>query len=558
MSSLKNYLNDENRPKTQKEKADPSQVKNNAGGYTFQVDDRTRLMRFLVLGTDGGTYYTSEKDLTKQNVQWLVELIKRDELNVPQLIAEVSASGRALRNDQALFALELVFQHGSAEQKMVARKWYNTIVRTSYHLFQSCEYAELMGGAWSASRQKAVRSWYSNKSPEQIAYQAVKYRQRNGWTHRDVFRLAHPTGVDSSVADFILGKPHAFEDDFPIFDAFKLAQKATSIEELFVVLDDFPNLPWEAIPTQFHKSPEMWKVLFYKGNLTGQALVRNITRLARIDAFKDMVFAREYADKLTDEEMIRKTKLHPFNYLNALIVHEHGQIPRRPTRDRVLYGADGIPRVKDWNSVPVILDALNAGFYAAFKHVEPSGKRISINLDVSGSMKAPASGLDMSCAQAGAAMAMSIARSEPYYQVNGFSDGTTGRGALYRTYNKQVLTDLGISPGMNLTQVLNKTRDHNFGRTDCALPMVLAQQGRTEVDTFVVITDNETWFGNVHPHIALREYRQAMGIDAKLIVVAMTATEFTIADPKDAGMLDVVGMDASVPKLISEFAKGGF
>jgi 60 kDa SS-A/Ro ribonucleoprotein len=47
-----------------------------------------------------------------------------------------------------------------------------------------------------------------------------------------------------------------------------------------------------------------------------------------------------------------------------------------------------------------------------------------------------------------------------------------------------------------------------------------------------------------------------MGIDAKLVVVGMTATEFTIGDPNDKGCLDVVGFDPSVPALISEFAQG--
>ena len=36
----------------------------------------------------------------------------------------------------------------------------------------------------------------------------------------------------------------------------------------------------------------------------------------------------------------------------------------------------------------------------------------------------------------------------------------------------------------------------------------------------------------------------------------MTATGFSIADPSDAGMLDVVGFDGAVPSLITEFARG--
>lgn len=59
----------------------------------------------------------------------------------------------------------------------------------------------------------------------------------------------------------------------------------------------------------------------------------------------------------------------------------------------------------------------------------------------------------------------------------------------------------------------------------------------------------------MHPAIALKDYRQAMGIGAKSTVVAMTATEFTIADPNDGGMLDLVGMDASTPAAISAFVE---
>ena len=98
--------------------------------------------------------------------------------------------------------------------------------------------------------------------------------------------------------------------------------------------------------------------------------------------------------------------------------------------------------------------------------------------------------------------------------------------------------------------------DLPFGATDCAQPMLDALERKLPVDVFVVYTDNETWAGDIHPHQALVEYRQKSGIDAKLVVVGMTATRFSIADPDDAGMLDVVGFDAAVPSLITEFARG--
>ena len=46
-----------------------------------------------------------------------------------------------------------------------------------------------------------------------------------------------------------------------------------------------------------------------------------------------------------------------------------------------------------------------------------------------------------------------------------------------------------------------------------------------------------------------------MGIPAKLVVVGMVSNGFSIADPSDGGMMDVVGFDASAPALIADFAK---
>jgi 60 kDa SS-A/Ro ribonucleoprotein len=85
--------------------------------------------------------------------------------------------------------------------------------------------------------------------------------------------------------------------------------------------------------------------------------------------------------------------------------------------------------------------------------------------------------------------------------------------------------------------------------------MIYAKENKLEVDAFVVYTDNETWCGGIHPVQALNNYRQASGIDAKLIVVGMTATQFSIADPNDPGMLDLVGFDASCPAIMSDFVR---
>lgn len=138
------------------------------------------------------------------------------------------------------------------------------------------------------------------------------------------------------------------------------------------------------------------------------------------------------------------------------------------------------------------------------------------------------------------------AATEPFTGIVGFTAGDT-RGAA---------TELDISPRRRLDDVCRYTEGLSFGATDCAAPVVWALKNGVEVDTFQVYTDNETWWGAIHPHQALREYRERTGIAARLAVVALTSTRTTIADPADPGQLDVSGFDAAVPTLLADFSRG--
>jgi 60 kDa SS-A/Ro ribonucleoprotein len=108
-----------------------------------------------------------------------------------------------------------------------------------------------------------------------------------------------------------------------------------------------------------------------------------------------------------------------------------------------------------------------------------------------------------------------------------------------------------------LDDVVRVMQRAGCGGTDCSVPMLHALQRGLEVDAFHVYTDNETWAGHMHPHQALKQYRDRTGIPAKLAVVAFSATDFTIADPSDPGMLDVVGFDTAAPAVIADFVRGG-
>jgi len=160
----------------QTEQANPSQVKNNAGGFSFKVSNWDRLERFLILGTDKGTYYVGEKDLTKQNVDLVRELLKQDAAEVIRRTVDVSVNARAKSNSPALFVLALAMNVDGVD-KSIVRSAVAQVARTSTHLFEYAQYIENLGG-WGPAKRKSVVNWYESKTDDKLALQVVKYRSR--------------------------------------------------------------------------------------------------------------------------------------------------------------------------------------------------------------------------------------------------------------------------------------------------------------------------------------------------------------------------------------------
>lgn len=526
----------------QTEKAAPEQVQNSAGGYTFTVDDMARLRRFLVLGTDG-TYYVGTADLTKDNAAVVLDLARNRTAELVAEVIAISTAGRAPKQNPALFALAAAASLGDDDGRKAALSALPLVARTGTHLFLFARYVEQFRG-WGRGLRRAVGTWYTTKTVEDLAYQVVKYRQREGWSHRDLLRLSHPQTDDDArkrLFDWACGRdaePNQTAVEPPalhILEGWRRVQSATDPAKVAGIVAEH-GLSWEMLPDSALNSPVVWEALLDKG-MPQTALIRQLPRLTNLGLLSPLgAHTKQVVAQLTNPDRLRKSRVHPVSVLVALRTYASG------------HGARG---TQTWTPSRPIVDALDAGFYAAFGAVEPSGKRLMLALDVSGSMTAPISGLPLTCREASAALALVTAATEESYEIVGFTSASRSY-----SYRDAALTPLAISPRQRLDDAIHTVSNLPFGGTDCALPMLYALEKNLAVDAFVVYTDSETYAGRVHPHEALRQYRQKTGIDAKLVVVGMTSTKFTIADPSDPGMLDVAGFDTAVPTLITDFARG--
>jgi 60 kDa SS-A/Ro ribonucleoprotein len=522
-----------------------TQVPNSAGGFAWAVDDWTRLDRFLILGSEGPTYYASERALTRENASAVLRCIEVDGTRAVARIVELSEGGRAPKNDPALFALAMAARLGDATTRQAALYALPRVARIGTHLFHFVQYVEGFRG-WGRGMRRAVAAWYAQQA-DRLAYQAIKYGQRDGWTHRDLLRLTHPTAPTAQHQELyywlVRGWPGVGDEPHPDAVlrrvwALEKARQSTDVREVVRLIRD-ERLPREAVPSQWLAHAEVWEALLDDMPMT--ALIRNLATLTRVGVLApgSSAVGRVVA-QLGDAERLRRARVHPIAVLAALKTYAQGR---------------GVRGQGEWTSVRDIVDALDGAFYASFGAVEPAGGRWLLALDVSGSMAAGAvAGVPgLTPRVASAAMALITAATEPSHQFVAFTAG--GSPTQYARYGAAI-TPLAIGPRQRLDDVVQSISNLPFGGTDCSLPMRWALDNRVAADVFVIYTDSETWYGDIHPAQALRQYRERMGIPAKLVVVGMVANGFTIADPNDGDMFDVVGFDTATPNLIADFGRG--
>lgn len=504
-------------------------VVNSAGGYVFQVNDWDYLDRFLILGSEGGTYYVTEQKLTQDDAKHVQHLIDQDGIRVVDRVVEVSQAGRAPKNDPALFVLAMCCAAKDEKVRKAAIVALPKVARIGTHLFHFAEFVQAFRG-WGRALRRGVADWYNNKNLDDLVYQVVKYKSRDGWANRDLLRLSHPKTTDEIRNELYKwmtspDKVTLSADHGPLgrLKAAEQLARETDVKAAIKLISDF-NLPREVVNTQLLNDPEIWEALLEKMPMT--AMIRNLGKMTNVGLLKDNSSAAlKIMQTLEDRDNLKKARVHPLSVLVALETYKMGR---------------GQKGSLVWTPVQSLVESLERAFYESFDTVTPTGKRWLLGIDVSGSMTwgeiAGMTGISPNIAAA--TMAMVTARVEKQKKIMGFADS---------------FRELGVSSNDSLNTVIKKTQSMSFGSTDCALPMQYATKNKLDVDAFVVYTDNETYIGKQHPAQALREYRQKTGIPAKLIVVGMASTGFTIADPNDSCILDVVGFDSSAPEIMSQF-----
>lgn len=534
-------------------------VKNDAGGYGFAVDDVNRLRRFLILGVEGGTYYVKAPELARDNAEVVIRLAKSNPTVLVDTIVEISTAGRAPKANPAIFALAVAASEADEAGRAYALAQLSAVCRTATHLFLFLNYVSQFRG-WGTALKRAVAKWYTDKPAEKVAYQLLKYRQREGFDHTRALRLTRPTppsDAHEALFEYVLipkaakgengqvsagfrrklaergitpaVSPHM--DKQPRWDAmpelvseFREVQDADATRAAELITNGH-GLSWEMLPDRLVNEPLVWEAMLDKG-VPQTALIRQLPRLTKLGLTKGRT-GTLIAKQLVDVEQLKRGRVHPINMLVAQRTYASGQSAR----------GDGT-----WSPTPLIIDALHDGFYASYGAVEPSGARMLCASDTSSSMTMNAvGGLPLQALEVAGVLALVIGATEDEVTQVGFTTAAW---------------PLTISKRQRIDDVMNYMRRQHNGGTDIAAPILWALQNKVEVDTIVAVTDDQTWAGGMHVFQALRQYREKINPNARLVSCATTPRGVSVIDPNDSGCLGLAGFDTAVPQLINQFSAG--
>lgn len=531
--SLRNYANPDN------------QATNRSGGLVHVASDDDRFIRALTIGADMGTFYVDQESLSVQTIDFLKDYISKNPQKSVETIREVSSTGRAAKNSHSVFALAVAFSLNDPKTTQYAKDAFLDVVRTTFDLTEFLASLKALGAGMGRAKKNSIASWYESRDSDQLAYQVSKYRQRGGYSHRDMLRISHPEVKDENLVNFILSLGGA-EKDYEKDMLPQVAQNYLEVssvdnetEAVSIIQNSSGRFAWEFLDTSLLNSPHVWKALL-EGNHVGYiALLRNLSRLYKIGLLdKGSDTLSIVKNKLVSEKDITSSRVHPMHILNAMYL-----LAQKVNGIRDYYFNLGVTS----SLKTPVSDELNKALVISYSNIKPTGKKISLAVDVSASMNHNMIRWDFSQFRKGASPRQVSAMLASLLLHNEES----GNVDVYAFSDS--LTALDVDKNTTVSQFVSLTDKLPFSFTNAALQIEKAVEDREVYDAFITITDNETQFevDNI-----LAQYRKDVNPDAKLVVISVTGDKFSVNDPHDLNGLDVCGADAASLNYVTDFIAG--
>ncbi|MFM6959246.1 MAG: TROVE domain-containing protein [Acinetobacter sp.] len=502
-------------------------IGNEAGGRAFQLDHRQALAQLAATGTLNHTFY--------QNAQAQLEQVLALTQNIDATFIAKTAVYTRKNNHMKDMPVLLLAILSQLEQNLF-KAVFPLVIDNGKQLrnfVQIMRSGAIQRKSLGSLPKKMINQWLINASDNQLLSANIG----NQPSLADVLKITHPKPKDANQDAFfayILGKKYELE---------QLPLKVQVLEKFRQGLtQDIPDLPMQLL-TNLSLSAQQWAEIAKNGGW--QMLRMNLNTFARHGVFEIEGMDNVIANKLQDQDMIRKSRVLPYQLMATWAALD-----------------DAVPQV--------VRQALEQVMQAALQNAPRLTGRVVVAVDVSGSMASPVTGYrkgatsKLRCVDVASLFACALKQVNPEIEIMPFD---TQLHSLNIVEHESDVSLLG-----RLKQVFsgNKTRSifevaKQFaalggGGTNCSIPLKRLNRDQTAVDLMIYFSDNESWADQLrtqHKTGMLYEWDilKQRCPHAKLVCVDLQPYTHTQA-PERADTINIGGFSDEVFRLIDLFAQG--
>jgi 60 kDa SS-A/Ro ribonucleoprotein len=484
---------------------------NEAGGRAYLMEPKQALSQYAATGCLNGTFYAS----ADTQLDRVIELAAKVE---PEFVAKTALYVREkafMKDLPALLTAMLSVRSPFLFAEVFPRVIDNArMLRTFVQIMRSGAVGRTSLGSLP---KRLVEQWLTNRADEVVFKGSVGSNP----SIADVIKMVHPRPDNESRAAlyaYLIGRPYDLEKLPKLVQSFELFKKGQIL--------DVPDVPFEML-TALPLSPSDWKAIARKA--PWQMMRMNLNTFARHGVFEDEALTMLIAERLANQELVRKSRVLPYQLMAAY-----------------------------FNCAGTVPELVKAGLQDALDHAlvnvpEIDGK-VYVFPDVSGSMHSPVTGYRkgstsaVRCVDIAALVAAAMVRVNPLARVIPFKDR---------------VVSVKLNPRDSVLTNAQKLASLPQGGTNCSAPLEFLNSEGAMADLVIYVSDNESWVDTVaggRKGEATQTMKQWAKLkqrnpDAKMVCIDIQPYATTQAAERE-DILNVGGFSDQVFELLGTFAAG--
>ncbi|ADB15052.1 TROVE domain protein [Pirellula staleyi DSM 6068] len=490
-------------------------VLNRAGGLAYSRTAEQALAQYVATGMLGSTCYANAET-------HLATVLRLAQKVSPEFIARAAIYSRDrayLKDVPALLVALLTVK----SPELVTSELFQRVIDSPKMLrnFVQIIRSGVVGRKSLGSRPKRlVREWLDARSDQALFVGSVGNDPSLG----DIVKMVHPvprTPSREALYAWLIGREYEEGALPPIVQEYERIKR-----QVIRGKDELPDVPFSML-THLPLTPSDWKRI--ARNASWQTTRMNLNTFERHGVLQDQELVRCIANRLRNPRAIQQARVFPYQ-LMAAYLNMNETLPAK------------------------IKAALGEAMELAISNVPRIEGKVLVMVDVSGSMRSPATGnrgsatSKVRCIDVAALIAASIVRKNPEAEVIPFSDDVI----LVKLDRQQ--------PVMKQAQQLASLPSVG---TNCSAALAHANARQLKASMVIYVSDNESWIDSQSQwkgHRATETMRQwqlfqKRNPQAKLVCLDLVPGETTQAIERSE-IFHIGGFSDHVFTLLAEIAEG--